>query len=194
MQIDLLNIIRREVQRFWLAAYQRKMVGYVDSYNPSDHTVKVKFPTELDSSGNPKISGWLPHAVTAGGAGASWVVGPQVGDQCVVEHLEGDPEAGHVTGYLHNTTDTPPNVASGEGVLRHTSTGNYLKMSSDGSIQTFHKSTGNYSKMDASGNFVTHLASTSQQHYLGGDPAAGGSFAPVGTTSGPSPYAQARYA
>ncbi len=188
---DWLNIVRREIARFQ-TRHNRKMVGFIDSYNPNDHTAKVKYPTELDANGNPRISGWIPFQAQAGGAGASWIIGPAIGDQCTTEHLEGDSEAGVITGFLHNTVDTPPNAASGQAILRHTSTGNYFTLNTDGSFQWVHKATGNYHKLDASGNATTYISSTSQQHYLGGDPAKGGAFSPVATVAGPSPYAQAR--
>ena len=57
----------------------------------------------------------------------------------------------------------------------------------------FHKSTGNYSVIDKNGNVATHIASTAQQHYLGGDPTAGGTFLPIMLSDGSaSPYAQGR--
>lgn len=129
MSSDLVNLIQREIARSDLNT-TKKMVGFLDSYNPLDHTGKVKYPTELDANGNPRITGWLPHQTAAGGAGASWVIGPTVGDQCTTEHLNGDPEAGVITGYLHNTTDTPPGAPSGTAILRHTPTG--YKMTFDG--------------------------------------------------------------
>lgn len=189
----ILNLVRVEIERYQ-SRHNRKMVGLIDSYNPTDHTAKVKFPTELDENDNPRITGWIPIQTQSGGGGSSWVLGPSIGDQATVEYLEGDSEAGHVTGFLHNTTDTPPSAASGQAILRHTASGNYFTLNADGSFQTFHKSTGNYQVMDASGNFATYLASTAQQHYLGGHPAKGGSFSPVMTAAGQSLYAQARYA
>ena len=49
-----------------------------------------------------------------------------------------------------------------------------------------HKPTGNYLKVDASGNLTSFISSTAQQHYIGGDPAMGGQFSPIGTVAGPS--------
>ncbi|HYA07477.1 MAG TPA: phage baseplate assembly protein V [Xanthobacteraceae bacterium] len=189
--VDWLNIIRREIARFQ-TRHNRKMVGFIDSYNPNDHTAKVKFPTELDVDGNPRITGWMPFQAQAGGAGASWVIGPAIGDQCTVEHLEGDSEAGVITGFLHNTVDTPPNAASGQAILRHTQSGNYFTLNPDGSFQWVHKATGNYHKLRKDGSAATYISSTSQQHYIGGDPDEAGTFSPVATVAGPSPYAQAR--
>lgn len=186
----ILNIIRREIERFQTRT-NHEMVGYVDSYNKADHTAKVKFPTELDANSNPRITGWIPFKVQAGGAGASWIIGPKVGDQCTVSYLEASSEAGTITGFLHNIKDTPPVADSGEAVLRHTSTGNMFMLNADGSFQTTHKATGNYVKLDKNGNVTANIKSGTQ-HNIGGDPSLGHVMSPVATTAGPSPYAMAR--
>lgn len=168
----LLNLIRREIERFQTRT-NHETAGYIDSYNPNDHTAKVKFPTELDADGNPRITGWLPFKVAAGGAGSSWVIAPTVGDQCTVGYLEGSSESGTINGFLHNVKDTPPTVQSGEGMLRHTSTGNYIKLRKDGS-------------------FTANIKSGTQ-HYLGGDPDLGHVMVPVMLSDGtPSPFVQGR--
>ena len=192
-QDDLCDLINREIARAYTRR-PRRMIGLVDGYNPNDHTVKVKFLTDLDDDGQAKISGWIPMGTQgASEQGVSFVVGPNVGDQVVVDYAEGDAEAGHVSHVLHNTVDVPPNVASGQAILQHNPTGNHFVINTDGSMMMFHKSTGNYSKVDASGNVVTHIASTAQQHFLGGDPALGGTFLPVMLSDGtPSPYAKGR--
>jgi hypothetical protein len=113
----MLDLMRRETGRAE-STRARSMVGIVDAYDPNEHAVKVKFLTEVDDDGKPRISGWLRIRTAAGGATGSLVIGPTVGDQAVVEHHEGDAEGGHVTGFLHNDTDRPPNAASGAGVLK----------------------------------------------------------------------------
>lgn len=189
----ILNLVRGEIERYQ-SRHNRKMVGLIDSYNAADHTAKVKFPTELDANGNPRITGWIPIQTQSAGAGTSWVFGPVVGDQCTVEYLEGDSESGHVTGFLHNTTDTPPSAASGQAILRHTGTGNYFTLDTDGSFKTLHKSSGNYVKVDASGNMTALIVDpTKTQHYIGGDPALGHTMSPIVTVDGPSIYGQARF-
>jgi len=154
MANSLRNLIRGEISRFQ-SRHNKEMVGFIDSYNPQDHTAKVKYPTELDVNGNPRITGWLPFKTQSGGAGSSWVLGPSVGDQCATSHLEGHSESGMITGFLHNTVDTPPLAQSGEAILRHTPTGNFTKMAQDGSFTIFHKATGNTFVMQPSGAFVT---------------------------------------
>lgn len=193
--VDWANFIRAEIARF-VSRHNRGMVGFIDAYDPQDHTAKVKFPTELDANGQPRISGWLPIQAQAGGAGASWIIGPQVGDQCTVEHIEGSSEAGKITGFLHNTVDTPPTAQSSEAVLRHTPTGNYFKLNADGSFQHFHVASKNYAKVDKNGNLISHIQQPPGTTfvYLGGDPAASPTpvFSPVSTVAGPSPYLMGR--
>ena len=190
---DVMNMVRGEIAR-WTTDRPKRQIGLVDSYNNNDHTVKVKLLTDLDDNGQPKITGWIPLGTQAGSQqGISFVVGPNVGDQVVIDHAEGDAEAGHVSHVLHNTVDTPPNAASGQAIMQHNPTGNNFTINTDGSMQMLHKATGNYSKVDKNGNVTTYISSTSQQHYIGGDPALAGSFSPVMTVSGtPSPYSQAR--
>lgn len=113
----IVNLIHREIERA-NRTVSKSHAGVIDSYDPQNHAVKVKFMTELDDEGNPKISGWIPLGVQSGGANTSWVIGPTPGDQAVVSHLEGDAESGHVTHFLHNDVDRPPVVQSGEVHLK----------------------------------------------------------------------------
>jgi hypothetical protein len=189
--IDLGNLVRMEIARAF-GARPRRMVGLVDGYNSQDHTVKVKLLTDLDDNGQPKITGWIPFGTNgASEQGISFCIGPNVGDQVVIDHAEGDAEASHVSHVLHNTVDTPPNVASGQAMLQHNPTGNYFTINTDGSMQHFHKSTGNYVKVDKNGNITANIKSGTQ-HYIGGDPTLGHVMSPILTVAGQSPYGQAR--
>ena len=189
---DLLNLVRREIFRFQ-ARNNRKMVGFIDSYRDKDHTAKVRFETDLDPNGKPRVTGWLPIRCQGGGAAASWVVAPAINDQCTVEYVEGDSEAGAITGFLHNTKDQPPAVKSSEAILRHTSTGNRLYLADDGSLRFEHNETGNHLKMNKNGDLVGYIKDPGKnQHYIGGNPEMGGNFARVMTENGPSPYSKAR--
>lgn len=191
--VDLLNVIRVEISRAF-SGRARRQIGLIDSYNNNDHTVKVKLLTDLDENGQPKITGWIPFGTNgASQGGISFCIGPNVGDQVVIDHAEGDAEASHVSHVLHNTVDVPPNVASGQAVMQHNPTGNYLTINTDGSIEHFHKSTGNYVKVDKNGNITANIADPSKtQHYIGGDPTLGHVMSPIMTAAGASPYGQAR--
>ncbi len=114
---------------------------------------------------------------------------PPAGGEGLILALGGGLDRGHVLG-LEHPQYRPTGLGSGATQL-YDMGGNYLLLNNTIAM-LFHKSSGNYTKIDSNGNVSTHIASTSQQHYLGGDPSLGGTFAPVSTTSGPSPYAQAR--
>src|SRR6202041_634685 len=134
-----LNMVRGEIARMNMARPKR-MIGLIDGYNPADHTVKVKLLTDLDDNGQAKLTGWIPIGTQgASENGVSFVVGPNVGDQVVIDYAEGDAETGHVSHFLHNTIDQPPNVASGAAVLQHNQSGNHFVLNADGSMQMFHK-------------------------------------------------------
>lgn len=189
---DLINLIHREIARSAMSRPKR-MIGLVDGYNPADHTAKVKLLTDLDNDGQAKITGWLPIGTQgASENGVSFAVGPNVGDQAVIDYAEGDAEAGHVSHFLHNTVDVPPNVASGAAILQHNKSGNHFVLNADGSMQMFHKQTGNYSKMDTSGNLTANIQAGTQ-HFVGGDPALGHVMLPLKLSDGSnSPFAQGR--
>lgn len=190
---DVMNMVRGEIAR-WTTDRPKRQIGLVDSYNDNDHTVKVKLLTDLDDNGQPKITGWIPFGTQGGSQqGISFTVGPNIGDQAVIDHAEGDAEAGHVSHILHNTVDTPPKTASGQAILQHNPTGNYFTINTDGSIKMFHKSTGNYARIDKDGNIIGRVTSTAQQHYVGGDPAMGDTMVPLMLADGtPCPYAKGR--
>jgi uncharacterized protein involved in type VI secretion and phage assembly len=130
--MSIANLMRREIGRADSSS-ARSMVGIVDAYDPNEHAVKVKFLTEVDADDKPRISGWLRIKTASGGAGGSFVIGPSVGDQCMVHHSEDDPEGGHVSGFIHNDTDRPPVVQSGEAVLK-TASGVTIKVDASGNI------------------------------------------------------------
>lgn len=109
--MSLANLMRREDQR---GRSVREMVGEIDSYDPASHTAKVKFDTDLDNQGNPRISGWLPMRTAAAGANGHMVFGPTPGDQVVVHYPESDQEGGVISHFVHNDVHQPPKVESGE--------------------------------------------------------------------------------
>jgi uncharacterized protein involved in type VI secretion and phage assembly len=188
---DLINLIHREIARSAMSRPKR-MIGLVDGYNSADHTCKVKLLTDLDDQNQPKITGWLPIGTQgASENGVSFVVGPSVGDQVIIDYAEGDAEAGHVSHFLHNTIDQPPNVASGAAVLQHNQSGNRFAINVDGSMMMLHKASTNYVKLDKNGN-ITANVTAGTQHFIGGDPALGHTMSPVVTSAGPSPFAKAR--
>lgn len=109
------------------------MIGVIDGYDASTHTVKVRFPTEIDDNGAPRLTGWIPIRTAAGGSAAHIVVGPAIGDQCEVGFLEGHPDAPICKGIVHSTASNPPVVQSGEAVIA-TSSGVTIRIDAGGSI------------------------------------------------------------
>ena len=178
--MDIIDLIHREIHAD-RANSAKTMIGFVDSYDPAAHAVKVKYPTELDVNGNPKISGWIPIS-TQGGSnlGSSWVIGPSIGDQALVNHIDGDPDSGHVSGFLHNVVDRPPNAPSGSGILKHNPSGYTLQFDGGGMVVTCGSSTftfnasgatavigGNTIKLNAAGISVSQGTITNQGHDVG---------------------------
>lgn len=111
------NLARREAQRA-VQRYARNRHLLVTSYNPTTHAVKGTFMPDGVQSG------WIPIKTQGASAnGISHVTGPSVGDLAVVHHSEDDPEAAHVTGWLHSDVDQAPNAPSGTHVIKHNPSG-----------------------------------------------------------------------
>jgi phage baseplate assembly protein V len=99
----------------------------VTNYDPATHMAQVNImPEEIQS-------GWLPIAVHWVGNGFGLYVGLDVGNQVVVAHIEGDPNAGIIIGRLNSDSEVPPSVPAGEGHIVHTS-GSFLKFTNDGKV------------------------------------------------------------
>ena len=121
---ELVNLIQREVARA-TNMIPRPRHLLVTSYDPSTHSIKGTFEPE----GIP--SGWLPlGTLGASLRGISQQVGPMpgseasgiLGDLALVLYAEGDPEAAHVLGFLHNDVDRPPGAQAGQHIIQHNPT------------------------------------------------------------------------
>ena len=120
------NLIRHEIARY-VNRFARQRFLIVTSYNPNDHTVKGNFMPDQTESG------WIPIRVSgASQGGISRATGPSIGDQAIVHHAEEDSEVGHVSGWIHNDVDRPPNVPSGTDYVGHNPSGNLRKLNSKG--------------------------------------------------------------
>ena len=150
--MSITNLIKREIAR-WHLTQPREMVGLIDSWDPKEHAAKVKILTELDENGDPKITGWMRVRTNSAG-GSSLCIGPKIGDQCTFTHHEGDPEAGIITGFLHNDEDRPPPVAAGEFIFQQPDGGGSIHIDAAG-VATIKGKGGSSTVHDASGN-VTH--------------------------------------
>ena len=115
--MDMTNLMRREMGRF-LNRWARVKHGRITSYDPNTNSVKVTLMPE----GIP--SGWLPiSTLGASTAGISVQVGPSIGSVALIHYAEGDPEAAHVFGFIHNDNNRPPGAQSGQHIVKHNPTG-----------------------------------------------------------------------
>ena len=134
---DFLSLIRRECEQMIAALVKMPRHGIVESYNPANATVRIKFPEDLDYTGQPKRTGWIPWA--AGSAGNGWTVmfAPALGMQATVHYSGGISNSAFASGALHSTEQPPPTggVPEGEFWMQHAS-GTYIKMTAEGEIES----------------------------------------------------------
>src|SRR5574343_185207 len=105
--------------------------GIIDSYDPSTYSVKVKLQPD------DTLTGWLP--IKSVWIGNEWGMfcPPTIGDQVVIDFIEGDIDAGIVRLGSFTNDDRPitqPNgIPSGEFWLVHQS-GSMLQFLNDGTV------------------------------------------------------------
>jgi phage baseplate assembly protein gpV len=143
MSDDLINLIHREIDRA-LTARHHERVGLVTSYDKTAHAAKVMLQPEGFETG------WLPIHGHHVGNGWGMVVGLQIHDQVRVSFQEGDLETGAITARIHSDDDKPPQVESGEMLLKHQS-GATIKFANDKSL-TITDADGSTWSYDGSGN------------------------------------------
>lgn len=102
--------------------------GLVTSYDPDHNTVKVQLQPEGTETG------WLPIKLLLAGSRFGVYCGPEVGDQAVVLHQEGDPNSGFCAGFLPSDEDPPPTVQSGEILIIAKGTNASVKFDAAGNI------------------------------------------------------------
>lgn len=142
---DLVNLIQREIDRA-LTSRHHERVGLVTSYDPKNHAAKVTLQPEGFETG------WLPIHGHHVGNGWGMVVGLQVNDQVRVSFQEGDLETGAITARIHSDEDKPPEVKSGEMLLKHQS-GAQIKFAEDKTL-TLTGSKGDTLAHDADGGIT----------------------------------------
>lgn len=104
-------------------------IGVVKSVHAEAYTVKC----EIQPDG--VMSGWLPVFSMWLGNGWGMACLPPPGTQVLIAPLNGDMENGIVMGALYSSADIPPGPARvGEFLLVH-STGTFLRLGNDGSVQ-----------------------------------------------------------
>lgn len=121
----LANAIRMQARAANKVDTQTKM-GLISSYD-GQMSVKVMFqPENLESE-------WMPLGCI--GIGNSWgfAVGPNIGDQVVVEFPEGDVDSGVIVARVFSTSQPPMPVPAGEIWAVHQSTSS-LKFLTNGDV------------------------------------------------------------
>lgn len=172
----LLNLIRREIARAVKPAPSR--AALIDSYDQKAHAVKVRFqPDDI-------LSGWIPICTQNIGSDHGVLVGPEIGAQVIVGHLEGDVEAAFIQGRIYSDQERPPEVASGDILIKHKS-GQKTLMSTDGSVTTT-LADGTTMKLET-GKATTQLPDGTMVRLSGGKVYLGAEGGPaVMTEAGPS--------
>lgn len=153
---ELFDYVRREAQN---AVAMREMKGTLlcTAYNPKTHAIKgILMPHEVET-------GWVPISVAGAGNGFGVLVGPKVGDASKaadgfdgdvfdVEFDGGDPNTPVAKLKHFSATQTPPEVQSGEILIKHEKGGSRL-YAADGSITDTHPS-GATITWDKDGNHI----------------------------------------
>jgi type VI secretion system secreted protein VgrG len=70
--------------------------------------VKVKFHWDLDKAKDDNASCWIRVSQGWGGAGWGMMFIPRIGNEVIVEFMEGDPDRPLITGRVYNGTSVPP--------------------------------------------------------------------------------------
>lgn len=127
MMDKLKNAIRSEVLSAIAQARAQTRAGSMSSYDPTTHMAKVVISPELVETG------WLQILPAAVGNGFGFYVGPNIGDQVIVTHLQDDFDSGMITGRVCDDSHVPPAVPSGEIWAVH-ETGSFLKFQNTGDV------------------------------------------------------------
>ena len=77
---------------------------YTDQYG----RVKVHFAWDRLGAADEKSSCFVRVATPWAGAGRGWISVPRIGDEVVVDFIEGDPDRPLITGSVYNATNMPP--------------------------------------------------------------------------------------
>lgn len=120
------NVIRQQASA---ESNTRSMsrAGVISSYDPDSHAVKVTIqPEDVESN-------WMKLGAIGVGNGFGVVVGPNIGDEVLVEFLEGDFDSGQIVGRYFNVDAAAPAVPAGEIWAVHKS-GQFLKITNDGKL------------------------------------------------------------
>lgn len=124
MTEDLLNLIRREIERH-LQQRIGKKYGTVTSYDANRHLAKVSLQP------NGQETGWLPIRTPSAGNGFGISIGLTSGAQVELVPQDDDIDALAISGVVHSEQDVAPVAQSGEVVIQ-TASGLKITMTSAG--------------------------------------------------------------
>ena len=119
MSVDvekLLNIIRREAE----SAARRHAMGWrfgiVQQYDPAGPAVRVSFPEDLDDTGQPTLSPWMPIVLPSAGPNAGACDAPDIGSQAFILHRgHGHERETFMLGTVRSSSDPAPADPAAEG-------------------------------------------------------------------------------
>ena len=110
------------MQNFVLSVMEQRLterapirVGVVSEYDPTTHSVKLTIQPQGYETG------FIALGSNHIGNGWGIAVGPAVGDQFIVGHINGHSNVPVILGRLFSDQETPPTVQSGELVIKHAS-------------------------------------------------------------------------
>jgi type VI secretion system secreted protein VgrG len=159
---------------------------YVDKYG----RVKVQFHWDRIGTNDDKSSCYVRVAQIWAGAGWGAVFTPRVGQEVIVDFLEGDPDQPIIVGRLHNSSNMPPydlaNHPTVSGVRSHSSPGGNLANFNEIRFEDLKGKEELYIQAE---NVQTTLVKGDQSITVGGNRArlvGGDDSATVGTTKAPT--------
>jgi type VI secretion system secreted protein VgrG len=85
-------------------------------YTDSHGRIKVQFHWDRDGKKDENSSCWVRVASPYAGKGWGNVTIPRIGNEVLVEFLEGDPDRPYVVGSVYNADQTPPFALPGAGI------------------------------------------------------------------------------
>ncbi|HEX2750414.1 MAG TPA: type VI secretion system tip protein TssI/VgrG, partial [Verrucomicrobiales bacterium] len=83
-------------------------------YTDEHGRIKVQFYWDRRSEGNEKSSKWVRVSQPAAGGGYGFCSLPRIGQEVIVEYIEGDPDRPIVTGCVYNGNNKPPYSLPGD--------------------------------------------------------------------------------
>ncbi|WP_316853454.1 phage baseplate assembly protein V [Ralstonia holmesii] len=107
--------------------------GIVTSYDPGTASARVRLqPIDPDQPDN-SLTGWLPVCTPWVGNGWGLDAPVSIGDQVIVQFIDGEVENGFITCRLFSDAQRPTGAQSGEFFLTHES-GSKLQFHNDGTV------------------------------------------------------------